>query len=106
MHWHQILKPSLQPEKEKIEKEEQKMTRVVSELSHFPPTNNSALNNKYPDLPAELAHLIEAVGKLYKADQEDINDMQAHVLHFINSETNGLLIALNGFRQLANDFAT
>ena len=106
MHWRNVFKLAAQPDVEQVEKEEQKGTQDVSELSHFPPVANTSINNKHLELPAELAHLIEAVGRLYKADPEDIDDMKAHVLQFINNETNGLLIALNGFRQLVDEFAT
>ena len=101
MHWRDVFKLPPQPEYEKVEKEEQKMTDSYSELFQFPGSVNSA---NYNELPAELAGLIEQVGKLYKADQPEIDDMKIHVLKFINTQTNGLLVALNGFRQLANQF--
>ncbi len=79
------------------------MVNGNSQLFQFPSSTTPA---KYNELPVELAKLIEQVGKLYKADQADIDDMRIHVLQVINTETNDMLIALNGFRQLANQFAT
>jgi hypothetical protein len=49
---------------------------------------------------AELKKLIKQVGVYCKATDEEIADMNVHVLHFINTEFNGLQRALNSFRQL------
>lgn len=96
INWRQILNIPMQPEKNG---REQKITYM---------TENAAViaSVKHNTLPDELAELIEAVGELYKADHEDIADMKSHVLNFINTKMNGLLIALNGFQILANEFAT
>lgn len=48
-----------------------------------------------------LANLITRAGKLYHATDDEIADMQNHVLQFIDRDPENLNIALKGFKELA-----
>jgi hypothetical protein len=58
----------------------------------------------YVALPEELAELIEKVGQGTHASQDEIDDMKASVLGFINTEVSGSEKALNSFRELTKKY--
>lgn len=103
MSWRHVFNIADPPTSEKMQQQDSK-TANKDNVAVFPFTR-SANAKTFTELPAELAQLIETVGRLYKADAEDTADMKAHVLSFINQQPNGLAIALNGFRQLAAEFS-